>query len=194
MTKTITLLLPNEFHEELLYQYENKDGDLRKLVFSFLTPLGKQGKMVKLNGTIQARIYKDGKLAMEEKDLKEVDLEEFAVGTNPDWIPEKITKDEVKAYTQEISERLYDDLVYFGKVFCARLSIYNKSLDSKAPDFKDKEAKYPACIEQIIQDNVVGQLSQAVAGNIDTEYDEEFNEMEKGIAEKEKKTKPRKKA
>ena len=194
MTKEISLFLPNPFYEEIIYQYEGKDMDLRKLVFGFLTPLAKQGKMVKLNGSIQARVYKDGKLAMEEKELKTVDLITHAVGSDSKWIPEKVTPEEIKIYKMSISDRLYEDLIYFGKVFCARLSIYNDSLDKKAEDYKDKEAKFPACIEQIIQDNVVGQLSQSVAGNIDNEYLEEFNELEKNIAEKDKKIKPRKKA
>ena len=194
MTKEISLFLPNPFYEEIIYQYEGKDMDLRKLVFGFLTPLAKQGKMVKLNGSIQARVYKDGKLAMEEKELKTVDLITHAVGSDSKWIPEKVTPEEIKIYKMSISDRLYEDLIYFGKVFCARLSIYNDSLDKKAEDYKDKEAKFPACIEQIIQDNVVGQLSQSVAGNIDNEYLEEFNELEKNIAEKDKKIQPRKKA
>jgi len=192
MTKEISLFLPNPFYEEIIYQYEGKDMDLRKLVFGFLTPLAKQGKMVKLNGSIQARVYKDGKLAMEEKELKTVDLITHAVNSDSKWIPEKVTQEEIKIYKMSISDRLYEDLIYFGKVFCARLSIYNDSLDKKAEDYKDKEAKYPACIEQIIQDNVVGQLSQSVAGNIDNEYLEEFNELEKNIADK--KIQPRKKA
>ena len=194
MTKEISLFLPNPFYEEIIYQYEGKDMDLRKLVFGFLTPLAKQGKMVKLNGSIQARVYKDGKLAMEEKELKTVDLITHAVGSDSKWIPEKVTPEEIKIYNMSISDRLYEDLIYFGKVFCARLSIYNDSLDKKAEDYKEKEAKFPACIEQIIQDNVVGQLSQSVAGNIDNEYLEEFNELEKNIAEKDKKIQPRKKA
>ena len=194
MTKEISLFLPNPFYEEIIYQYEGKDMDLRKLVFGFLTPLAKQGKMVKLNGSIQARVYKDGKLAMEEKELKTVDLITHAVGSDSKWIPEKVTQEEIKIYNMSISDRLYEDLIYFGKVFCARLSIYNDSLDKKAEDYKEKEAKFPACIEQIIQDNVVGQLSQSVAGNIDNEYLEEFNELEKNIADKDKKIQPRKKA
>ena len=75
MTKTISLFLPNAMHEEVLYQYEGKDADLRKLIFGLLTPLGKQGKMVKLSGSLQARVYKDGKLAMEDKEIKNIDME-----------------------------------------------------------------------------------------------------------------------
>ncbi len=171
-------------HEEVLYQYEGKDADLRKLIFGLLTPLGKQGKMVKLGGSLQARVYKDGKLAMEEKELKDVDMEKHAPKNDSEWIPERVTKDEVKVIKHTVSDRLYEDLEYFAKVFCARLEIYNKSLDKKAKDYKDKVAKFPACFEQVIQDNVVGQLSQAVAGNIDAEYTEEFEELEKKFEDK----------
>ena len=184
MTKTISLFLPNAMHEEVLYQYEGKDADLRKLIFGLLTPLGKQGKMVKLSGSLQARVYKDGKLAMEDKEIKNIDMEKLATKSDSTWIPERVTKDEIKIIKHTMSDRLYEDLEYFAKVFCARLDIYNKSLDKKAKDYKDKVAKFPACFEQVIQDNVVGQLSQAVAGNIDAEYTEEFEELEKKFEEK----------
>lgn len=184
MTKTITLFLPNDFHEELLYQYEGRDGDLRKLVFGFLTPLGKQGKMVKLNGSLQARVMVNGKPTMKETDLREVDLEKNAVKSDEKWIPPKVTKDEIQIYKQKVSDRLHEDLVYFGKVFCARLDIYNKSLSKEDTKDKDKVAVFPKCFEQIIQDNTIGQLSQALAGNIDKEYEEEFTELEKKIEDK----------
>ena len=189
MTKTIKLFLPNEFHDELLYQYEDKDADLRKLVFGFLKPLGKQGKMVKLNKMIQARVMKDGKMSMEEKDLKDINLEKTAVAEDTEWIPEKVTKEEIKIYSLSVSDRLFEDLEYFGQVFCARLGIYNESLDKTAKDYDDKFAKMPACFEQIIQDNVVGALSNSIAEGIDKEYDEEFAEMEKSIKEKDAKKK-----
>ena len=192
MTKTIPLFLPNAMHEEVLYQYEGKDADLRKLIFGLLTPLGKQGKMVKLSGSLQARVYKDGKLAMEDKDLKDIDLEALAPKYDSKWIPEKVTKDEIKIITHSMSDRLYEDLEYFAKVFCARLDIYNKSLDKKAKDYKEKVAQFPACFEQVIQDNVVGQLSQAVAGNIDAEYTEEFEELEKKFEDKKPKGRSKK--
>lgn len=193
MTKTIKLFLPKDFYEELLYQYEGKEGELRALVFSYLKPLGKQGRMVKLNQTIQTRVMKDGKMAMEETDLKEIDFEKTSVKPDSEWIPEKVTKEEIKIYSLTVSEKLYEDLAYFAKVFCARLLIYNDSLDKKSPEYKNQVAVPPTCFEQIIQDNVVNQLSGAVSVNIDKEYDEEFAEMEKTIAEKSKKTLPRSK-
>lgn len=185
MTKIIKVFLPKEFHEELLYQYEDKDADLRKLVFGFLKPLGKQGKMVILNKSIQARVMKNGQMAMEEKELKDINLDETAVGNDDNWIPEKVTKEEIEIYTISVSDRLYGDLTTFAKVFCARLKIYNDSLDKEAKDYEEKVAKLPKCFEQIIQDNVVGSLSQSVAQNIDKEYDEEFDEMEKELKDKE---------
>jgi len=194
MTKIIPLFLPNAMFEEVLYQFENKDTDLRKLIFGLLTPLGKQAKMVALGGSIQARVYKDGKLTMKDVDLKDVDLEKTAVKSDSEWIPTKVTKDEIKIIKHTVSNRLYEDLMLFSKVFCARLTLYNESLDKKDKDYKTKVATMPVCFEQVIQDNVVGPLSQAVATNIDSEYQVEFDEMEKKIEEKKPKDRKTKKA
>ena len=180
MTKTIKLFLPNEFHEELLYQYEDKDADLRKIVFALLKPLGKQGKMSKLSGNIQCRIMKDGKMAMEEKAIKEVDLEKLAPKSDDNWIPEKVTKDEIKIYSLTVSDRLFEDIWYFAKIFAARLDIWNESLDKKGENYDKELAKQPSCFEQVVQDNVVGQLSKQISDNVEKDYDEEFAEMDKG--------------
>lgn len=179
MTKTVKLFLPNEFHEELLYQYEDKDADLRKVVFGLLKPLAKQGKMTKLSGSLQCRIMKGKDMAMEERDLKEIDIEKLAPKSDDKWIPEKVTADEIKIYSLTVSDRLYEDLWYFGKLFTVRLDIWNNTLDSKADDYETQKAILPACFEQIIQDNVVGALSRTISEGIEKDYDEEFAEMDK---------------
>lgn len=184
MTQLIKLFLPNEFYEELLYQYEDKDADLRKMVFGFLTPLGKQGKLALLSKSIQVRVMKEGKMEMENRDLVDIDLEATAVKSNTAWIPSKVTKEEITTYELSISDRLYKDLTTFGKVYCARLKIYNDTLDTKAPDYKTQLATLPSCFEQILQDNVVGNLSNQIAQGIEKEYEEEFAELEKKIDDK----------
>lgn len=184
MTQTVQLFLPNEFYEELLYQYEDKDADLRKMVFGFLTPLGKQGKLALLSKNIQVRVMKNGKMEMENRDLVDIDLEATAVKSNKDWIPAKVTKAEIKIYQITISDRLYKDLTTFGKVYCARLKIYNDTLDTKSPDYKKNLATLPDCFEQILQDNVVGNLSNQIAQGIEKEYEEEFKELEKKLDDK----------
>jgi len=181
MTKTVKLFLPNEFHEELLYQYEDKDADLRKVVFGLLKPLGKQGKMTRLSGSLQCRIMKDKQMVMEDRDLKEIDLEILAPKSDPNWIPEKVTKEEIKTYDLSVSDRLYEDLWYFGKLFTVRLDIWNKTLDPKADDYEKQKANLPACFEQIIQDNVVGALSRTLSEGVEKDYDEEFAEMDKKL-------------
>ena len=179
MTKSIKLFLPNEFHEELLYQYEDKDADLRKVVFGLLKPLGKQGKMTKLGGSLQCRIMKDKSMVMEEKALKDIDIEKLAPKSDEKWIPEKVTKDEIKTYELTVSDRLFEDLWYFAKLFTTRLDIWNKTLDPKSESYEKDKAKMPACFEQIIQDNVVAALSRTISENVDKDYDEEFAEMDK---------------
>ena len=133
MTKTVKLFLPNEFHEEMLYQYEDKDADLRKLIFGLLKPLGKQGVMIKLNKTMQGKVKKNDKTVIETIELKNINLDETTVGHNPDWIPEKVTREEIKIYELTVSDRLYDDLVHFGKVYCAGIKLHNNTLDKEAP-------------------------------------------------------------
>ncbi len=181
MTKKIKLFLQKEFYEEMLYQYEGKDSDLRKVVFDILTPFGKQGKMTKLHQIIQARTPKNvnGKPDVIEKKLSDINLEQIKIESDNTWLPKNIEKESLREYVLTISERLYDDLVFYGKVYCIRLQIYNDLLPKG-----DKPAELPTCFEQIIQDNVVGSLINSVGNNIETEYLEEYDELEKKIEDK----------
>ena len=192
MTHKVKLFLPNDFYEEVLYQFEGKDADLRKLIFSFLTPIGKQARMSKLNGSVQCRFMKEGKTVMEDVELKDIDLEKHAPKSIDTWIPSKVTIDEIKIYELSVSERLYKDLTLFGKIWCARLQKWNDSLDPKSNDYKTQVATQPACIEQILQDNVVTQLSKTVSENIEKDYQEEFIEIEKKIPKPPTRDKPKK--
>lgn len=181
MTKIVKLFLPKEFYDELLYQYEEKDAELRTLVHGFLKPYGKQAKMAFLHSNIQVRLIKKGKIEIEEKDLKELGLENSTLSFNEDWIPEKMEKENIKIYSLTISNRLYGDLLNFAKIYIVRLDMWNDSVNADTGEngkiAEDKIAKLPVCFEQIIQDVTIQNITQAVEQNIDKDYDEEFTEL-----------------
>jgi len=181
MTKTIKLFLPKEFYDEMLYQYEEKDAELRTLVHGFLKPYGKQAKMALLHNNIQVRLIKKGKIEIEEQILKELGLENSTLSFNKDWLPEKMEKGNIEVYSLTISDRLYEDLLNFAKIYIVRLDMWNDSVNADAGEdgkiAEDRLAKLPVCFEQIIQDVTIQNLTQAVEENIDKEYDEEFTEL-----------------
>ena len=198
MTKQIKLFMKNTVHEALLYQYEDKGADLRALFFHFLTPLGKQGKITKLHGVLSCMLMgDDGKLKQTDIKIKDVEFKKFEIAENPNWRPAGIAAADLVVHEQVISDGLYDDLMYFGKVFCARLAEYNKSLDPKIKNYQKAKAPMPSCIEQIIFENVIGQIAETINKNMDTNYDAEFEEIEKEIKKdedaKEAKVNPRSK-
>lgn len=194
VTKVIKLFLLKEVYEELLYQYEGKDRDLRKLIFGYLTPLGTDGKMAILNGSINTKqmkytdekqgdkTVKVGKMSMVPHDLKDFDLNEYTLESDPDWLPEKCKMEELSIYKLTISDRLYADLMNFVKIYAAGFQFYNDSLDKEAKDFKkDDIAVLPTCFEEVIQNFTVNALQAALTKNIGTGYEEEFEELEKKI-------------
>lgn len=186
MTHILKLFLPNDFYDEMMYQYKGEEGQkkLRALISSFVKPLGKQASLSILNGTTQVRIIKNGQLTMEEMSLKDLDYDNIQIGSDPDWIPERVTRDEIKIFEMSIPDRLHKDLMSFGRLFVARYTNWNKNLDKKDPAQLAQVAELPTCIEQVIQDTVITNLSNSLAQNIDADYDKGLEEIEKDIESK----------
>jgi len=177
MTKPIKLFLPKEFYDELLYQYEGKDSDLKQLVHGFLKPFAKQGKMALLHNNMQVSVIKNNTEVFELKTLKEINLDSIVINHDENWIPEKLEKETSQIYTLSVSDRLYDDLLVFAKLYYFRTTVWNESIKNDENNIKFKIADIPACFEQIIQDVTIQNLTKAVEDNIDKEYDEDFTEL-----------------
>jgi len=188
-------------NEDALTQLEDefvdKDDDLRHLIYDPVKTLAKQAKMIQLNKQFVANVMNDDQ-QNEQKPikLKEFDLDKFAPKSDTEWLPENVTKEEAKPYKIRVGDKTWGLLETFFKLYDARVSLYNESLDRGDKDYEKKKAKPAECWQQIIHEQLIGPVMQKLDKSIDKELEDEFKEVYKPKSEQKegpKRDKPKKK-
>lgn len=170
-------------------EFVDKDDDLRHLIYDPVKSLAKQAKMILLNKQFVASVMDDDYKEKEQKTIKldEFDLEKFSVKSNVDWLPENVTKAEAKPYKIRVGDKTWGLLETFFKLYNARISIFNKSLDRGAKDYEKSKAKPATCWQQIIHDQLIGPVMVKIDKSIDKELEKEFEEVYKPKEDKKEK-------
>lgn len=179
-------------NEDALIQLEDefvdKEDDLRHLVYDPVKQLAKQAKMIILNKQFIANVMdEDQNQKQDVIKLKEFDLDKFAVKSDPNWLPENITKEEGNPYKIRVGDKTWGLLEMFFKLYDARVDIYNKSLDRGDKEYEKKKAKPAECWQQIIHEQLIGPVMQKLDKSIDRELEDEFKEVYKSKSEQDTK-------
>jgi len=179
-------------NEDALVQLEDefvdKEDDLRHLIYDPVKQLAKQAKMINLNKQFVANVMDDDQESEQKTiKLKEFDLDPFAPKSDPDWLPENVTKDEAKPYKIRVGDKTWGLLETFFKLYDARVSLYNESLDRGDKDYEKKKAEPSKCWQQIVHEQLIGPVMQKLDKSIDKELEDEFKEVYKPKSEQDAK-------
>lgn len=169
-------------NEDALVQLEDefvdKDDDLRHLVYDPVKTIAKQAKMILLNKQFVANVMdEDQKQKQDTIQLKDFNLDKYAVKSDPDWLPDNINAANAKPYKIRVGDKTWGLLETFFKLYQARVSLYNKSLDRSAKSYEDNKAKPAECWEQIIHEQLIGPVMTKIDKSIDRELEDEFKEV-----------------
>ena len=172
---------------ELQDAFLDKEDDLRQIVYSKIRELAKQGRMIELNKQFMAnKLDEDKKQITDAIKLKEFNLDEFELQSDPTWLPENLEKDDTASYVIKVGDKTFKSLQTYSKVYQARVDIYNKSLDKQDPNYNDIMAKPAECFEQIIQQSLIQTVQDEISKVIDKGLDAEFKEINEPPKKKEK--------
>jgi len=182
MEQEIKIFLVEDAFVELEDAYVDKKKDLRTEIHQQIKILCKVAKMTKVHNALIANLKSEDEesgeraLKQEQIPLKEVDLTKYNLPHNPDWIPEKMDKENAKTYVQKVGDNTWKYLLYYAKIYCAKTDLYNDALNS---DEKSEIAKQPVCFEQVIHEQLINALNAIISKNMDKEFDKEFEELNK---------------
>lgn len=201
MAHEVKLFLAEEAMIALEDNFADDDDDdaLRKFVFGEVKKLAKAAKLIKMNKSFAGVIeddWKRGKTKQETFYLKDVNLDDYTIDSDPSWIPKNISKNDCKTFILKVGEKSWDALQFFSKVSVARNALFNKSLTKADPNYEDKQGEKAKCFEQIIHESIILAVMTKVGDNIDDELDEEdvaLNKPKKKKPEPEPKEEKKKK-
>lgn len=180
MSDTIRVYLHEDALTQLLEQFDDKEKDLRKLVFDRIKTFTTDAKMIKLNKTFTARTIKNNLPFEDTFTLKEYPFDKHdALPSKPKWHPEKMDKDETKFYEINVTEKTMDYIKLFSQVYQNRILIFNKSIPKSDPNRNDILIDQAQCLEQLIHEQLYGTIMDKIRSAIEDEFDEEFEEANK---------------
>jgi len=170
-------------------QFVDKDKALQKFVYEQIRGLCRTAKLCKINQQMMANIEKDGVMAQETFNLKDVDLEEYTLKSDENWLPEAYNKDSTTFYALKVGDNTYDLLRLFAQIYNCRIDLYNDSIPDGDAQRKSKLLKPAECIEQIVHGQLIQPIMVKITENIDKELDKEFDDiMKEDKKEKKKKS------
>ena len=178
----VKIFLSEDALVELEDAYIEKKKDLRAQISEQVKILYKGAKMTKVHHMIIVNLKSENVdngervLKAEQVPLKNVELKKYNLPHNPDWIPENMEKDDTKTYVLKVGDNTWKYLLYFVKIYCVKIDLYNDKLLSNE---KSEIAKQPACFEQVLHEQLISGLNAIISKNMDKIFDAEFEEVHK---------------
>jgi hypothetical protein len=100
--------------------------DARKFIFDALKNACKDAKRCIRNGVTPVnRRQEDGQMKQEEYKLKDVNLDNYSLEDNPNWLPENLTSEENKPIELKLGENTMKFLKSFGQLVGVRHEQFN---------------------------------------------------------------------
>jgi len=184
---TLQVILSEDLLVQIEDEFVDKEDDLRHLVFDPIKTVSKQTAMIKSQKKFVANIMDDDQERSQKTvKLEDVDLDKYDLKSDPDWLPENITKEDVKPYKIRVGKKTWDYLLFYFKIYSAKIDLYNETLDRGAKDYEENKAVHAKCWEQIIHEIMIGPVLTRINKAVDKELEEEFKEVYKGKKDKAK--------
>jgi len=147
MPHTLKIPLTNEFYDELEDAFIDKPVSVQKFIFGLIKGMCKDAKAGKLNKSCSVNLIKDGQVQQDFVKLKDVNLAEFTLPANPDWLPKDLEKQDARSWEHQITDKTMEYLSMYCQFVGLRFAKYNESVDKVSIDkiakLKEELAKAP---------------------------------------------------
>ncbi len=193
--------MTHEFLDEFEDTYVDQPKSAHKFVFELITNLCRDAKNCKLAKSTPVNRWIDKQRKQETVKFKDINLEDFTLPSNPDWLPKDSDAEDMSSFDLKLRDKTWEYLTLHGQILLIRVKEYNASSvlheaeilqDLRDKDTseegiasqekqneeaqKKREESLPTCIEEAVYQQIFNQLFQAVGQNIDKEFNAEFDE------------------
>lgn len=201
MSHTLEIPMTKEFLDEFEDAHVDQAKSAHKFVFELITNLCRDAKNCKLAKGTPVNRWKDKTRVQETIKFKDVNLKEYTLSSNPDWLPKDTDKEDMTSFKLKLRDKTWEYLQLHGQLLNIRVTEYNKSTEIHEEeilqDLRDKDTSeegitsqekqnleaikrrgesMPTCIEEAVYQQIFNQIFQDVGQNIDKEFNAEFDE------------------
>jgi len=141
--KVIKIPLSTEFYQELDDSFIDREESLEKFIFTTIKKIVKDAKTGKLAKKLGIQTLEKGQLKNDTVKLKDINLSEYSLSSNPTWLPEDVEASEVKYIDYKVTDKTHEYLVLYFQMLMYRIEVYNKSTRAAGElRVKDAQEKY----------------------------------------------------
>jgi len=129
MPYTLRIPLTNEFYDELEDAFIDKPVSVQKFIFGLIKGMCKDAKAGKLNKSCSVNLIKNGQVQQDFVKLKDVNLADFTLPKNPDWLPKDLEKQDARTWEHQITDKTMEYLSMYCQFVGLRFKKYNDSVE-----------------------------------------------------------------
>jgi hypothetical protein len=201
MVEVIKVFMNKETLLTLEDHFENDEKQtLHRFFYESLRELAKTSKIADDNRSIAANVFQDGQMNQETFQYKDLDLEKYALGSDPNWRPINMVETEEAVFEMKVGDKTHNHLLKYCKLFGVRVNEFNKSIPTVKrmeegvevvkPDPRYKELELAKCFEEVIHKALYDPIQRLLNTTAQEIFDKEFEEIEKAEKEAKEKSAP----
>ena len=141
MPFTITIPLTDTFFDEVEDAFIDKPQTAQEFIFGMIKGMCKDAKAGKLNRTCSVNIIENGQVKQEFAKLNEINLAEFTLESDPNWLPKDLDKTSVRKWEHKVTDKTMEYIRMYCQFVGLRFKRYNESILKEAQARGDKLKK-----------------------------------------------------
>lgn len=173
MAHKVIIPLTDDFYEEVEDAFIDKPITAQKFIFDLIKVMCKDAKAGKLNKSCSVNIIENGSIKQEFVKLKEVNLEDYKLPSNPEWLPKDMDKDSVRLWEHNVTDKTMEYIELFCKFVGLRFQRYNESVSNVAEDrtlkLREELEKAPENTKAVLQKQLEEFVKATVEGDKKTQ-------------------------
>jgi len=158
MPHTLKIPLTSEFYDELEDAFIDKPVSVQKFIFDLIKGMCKDAKAGKLNKSCSVNLIKNGQVQQDFIKLKDVNLADFTLPKNPDWLPKDLEKQDARSWEHQITDKTMEYLSMYCQFVGLRFKKYNDSVELVSVEgltrLQDELVKAPQEAKEALQKQI----------------------------------------
>ncbi len=179
MPTTLKIPLTDTFFDEVEDAFIDKPITAQKFIFGLIKTMCKDAKAGKLNRTCSVNLIKEGQVVQEFVMLKDVNLEDYTLQSDPNWLPKDGEKEHTRYWEHMVTDKTMEYISMYCQYVGLRFERYNASVEKEGKERIAKleeelkrplpDVKAPEEITKNIQEQLVSTKKRIEEDKIKTE-------------------------
>ena len=180
MPFTLKIPLTDTFFDEVEDAFIDKPIDAQRFIFDLVKGMCKDAKAGKLNRSCSVNIIENGQIKQEFVKLTDVNLADFTLESDPNWLPKDLEKQHSRNWEHKVTDKTMEYVRMYCQFVGLRFQKYNESTTAEAQKRIDKLTKELATAPETLPSPPDPKGATATKAMLQEQIEVEKKRMEEG--------------